>query len=263
MLKVSCLMVTKDRYSEFLLSLDAYCHQTYNSKELVIVSDGPEIYQEFIRDRVRQTKRTDIKVVMLGGSMRLGSLRNVALSEATGPLVCQWDDDDLSHPERLATQVKALQGAGALASYFTEQLHYFADTNELFWCDWTRREGDASKTLIPGTLLGVKSALPRYQPDLPCYEDSVLRGVLIRTGVPIARVQGNGLLLMYRFHGRNTYNRDHHMTIVRTRALAADELRAREPLLKAALGRYPLPPPVTICARAGDTAFVWRGDRVN
>lgn len=40
----------------------------------------------------------------------IGGLRNIALEEATGDLIVpQWDDDDWSHPERIARQVGVLE----------------------------------------------------------------------------------------------------------------------------------------------------------
>jgi hypothetical protein len=38
----------------------------------------------------------------------LGTLRGLSLDVATGEIVCQWDDDDCHHPDRILHQVQQM-----------------------------------------------------------------------------------------------------------------------------------------------------------
>jgi len=46
-----------------------------------------------------------------------GELRNAGIARASGGLLCVWDDDDLSHPDRLTLQWRALAATGARAVF--------------------------------------------------------------------------------------------------------------------------------------------------
>ena len=54
--------------------------------------------------------------------MMLGALRNLSVAEARGDVVCQWDDDDLHHPDRIAMQLSALESSDASATILQDVL---------------------------------------------------------------------------------------------------------------------------------------------
>lgn len=91
-----------------LTAVSSLAAQSYGPLEILLVDDasGPESEEWFERalavdDRVRLVRRTT------NGGSYLG--RNDALRRSTGELVTFQDDDDWSHPERLAAQVALLQ----------------------------------------------------------------------------------------------------------------------------------------------------------
>jgi glycosyltransferase involved in cell wall biosynthesis len=53
-----------------------------------------------------------IRYLHIGGNQTIGSLRNIGSGEARGQVICSWDDDDWSHPERVRDQVSRLIESG-------------------------------------------------------------------------------------------------------------------------------------------------------
>jgi glycosyltransferase involved in cell wall biosynthesis len=75
--------------------------QTYPQRELLILADGED---------VRDLLPTDepVRLIHLAETRQVGAKRNFGCVCATGEIVCHWDDDDYSAPERLAEQVEVL-----------------------------------------------------------------------------------------------------------------------------------------------------------
>lgn len=255
--RISCLMVTLDRFERFKASFACYCRQDYPLRELVVVTDGSAEFQARLRAHVAASGREDVRLLGVPGRRPLGALRNLALASAQGPLVCQWDDDDLCHSTRLSVQAAILRATGAEASFLVEQLHLFADARALSWCDWGRRS--PRERCIPGTLLAYKHALPAYAHDLARGEDLCLRDELFRRGVRVADVGGCGQLYVYVFHGANTWVRAHHAALVAWAGLDTRRLVARLDALREALREYQLPAPLRIVNYANEPVCIWQG----
>ena len=254
--KVSCLTVTLDRLELLKEAIRCYCEQTYAQRELVIVTDGSSHYARSINRHLEALARDDIRLVHIEGRRSLGELRNLSLEEATGDLVCQWDDDDLNHPERLRAQLTCLQEAGADACMFTDELHFFTEARELYWVDWST-DGVVREPWqwIPGTLMARRDLGLRYPETGPAAvrgEDSALVDTLERDR--IATLHGSGQLIVYAYHGANTFDRAHHSLIVQRHAIESTRLRARLPQLLEALRSYRLPLPFVV--KGNDGAIV-------
>ena len=155
--KVSCLMVTLNRFEHVRRSVSSFCQQDYPNKELVILTCGGSNYAERLGALVRSIGRTDIRCVSLGAAVTLGALRNASVEHALGPMVCQWDDDDLSHPKRLSMQVEAMRADRARVSFLVDAFHFFGDSRSLYWCDWSRSRATIA---LPGTLLASRMLFP-------------------------------------------------------------------------------------------------------
>ncbi len=256
--KISCLTVTLNRLVQLKQAIRCYCDQTYPNRELVIVTEGTQRYRQAIADYLQALGRSDIRLVPLeGGPYNLGKVRNRALDAAAGELICQWDDDDLYHPERLRLQYEQMAHEQAQACYMTDQLHFFARERELYWIDW-RRGGHSTGVweLIPGTLMMARDSRFRYPetgPDALAGEDTALLNALYGQ-VKIARLRDAGHLYIYTYHGSNTYSGDHHRAL---NSIAVPLDGPKEMALRAALPAYPLPMPYTVKGPAGQAQFVY------
>jgi glycosyltransferase involved in cell wall biosynthesis len=250
---ISCLMVTRDRPALVERAIASYCRQGYEPRELVIIAEGDEAARAQLFGQVQGLGRADIRVLFVDGEPRpLGALRNLSLDAAAGELVCQWDDDDYSHPERLAVQAAALLRAGAQASFLSDHLQLFEADRTLHWIDWRSHGRDGMGAIHPGTLLMRKDPRFRY-PERGDYarmgEDSVLLAALYQQS-KVTILSGMGYLYLYAYHGRNTFSEQHHRRIA-LESLSLADLRQREADLRQALGSYPLPPGCRVMGREG------------
>lgn len=254
--KVSCLMLTSNRKDAFLRSLECFQRQTYCDRELVIVSNGNETYREMLQASISSDMRRYIHQVFVPAATSLGTLRNRCLDECSGEIICQWDDDDLSHPNRIAFQVAALEGSNADACILGEHLHWFTASNQLFWCDWSRASRDIG---LAGTVVAYHRSLPRYATFRTSDEDSGVLEQLLLKGGRIAVMLNAGYLYIYTFHGKNTFSRRHHTALVRVLGIDTESIMARYDMLSTALMHYRMPAPLKVSNHRGETAATWYG----
>jgi glycosyltransferase involved in cell wall biosynthesis len=250
--KISCLIVTRDRLALVKRSILSFMNQTYPNRELVIVTDGEVRFRQSIERFVDSLQLAGVRFVYpSGGSDTLGYLRNVSMDAANGEIVCQWDDDDYSHPERLAIQARYMQKEKARACFMTDHLQFLEDRRTLFWIDWSvggRVTGRAC--LVPGTLMMFRDIGVRY-PEQGRYarrgEDTVLLAALYNQA-PIAQLRGMGYLYLYQFHGRNTFPKEHHYRMSNY-ATPATFLEEKANVIRSAAAHYPIPRPITVMGR--------------
>ncbi len=230
-LKISCLLVTaNNRFDCFERSFKCYCDQIYSNRELVIVNEGSQEYQQQIAEHI--SGRDDVRLIFLDGEYSLGALRNISIALCHGDIFVQWDDDDFNAPERLTVQYNHLiRHPEAKVCFLTDQLHYYFGTQTLFWNNWWRVHSGGWKKfgLIPGTIMAHKEGFPYRYPSAGEHsaagEDSVLAYDLCDTHVEqVLLLEDMGYLHVYSFHGKNVWDIDHHMNISMVRGLPCDYL---------------------------------------
>jgi glycosyltransferase involved in cell wall biosynthesis len=249
---ISCLMVTLDRLSLAKRAIRSYADQTWPNRELVIVTDGAPRFREALERYVAVSHIDNVRFVYPEPGQTLGALRNRSLDEARGEIVCQWDDDDCSHPDRLRVQCEDMLARASRASFMTDHLQLLGEQRVLCWVDWTLGGTQGTARLFPGTLMMFRDPRFRYPVDGPYArqgEDSVLLEQ-IHAAVPVAHLSGAGHLYLYHYHGRNTFSREHHLHLTNYRTTAA-HLHANAEKLHDALRYYPLARPVTVVGREG------------
>ena len=254
---ISCLMVTRDRLALAQRAIRCFGDQTYPERELIIVSEGERDYRTALERYIDQHAIERARVVPAEPGATLGELRNRTLDEAAGPIVCQWDDDDLSHPNRLAEQSEAMEREGADACFLIDHLQYLEQERLIFWIDWTMSGALTDEwQLFPGTVMMRRDERFRY-PEAGPYstrgEDSVMVDQLWHN-VPVARVGGMGHLYLYQYHGRNTFSREHHLHITSC-AGANERIEAMGEKIREAVHYYPVPKPIPVLGASGP-AFV-------
>ena len=253
--------MTRERVGLLKEAIACYLDQTYPRRELVIVAAGSAWSRRAVADHLEALGRDDLRLVEIDDpEATLGAMRNASLEAARGEVVCQWDDDDLYHPQRLELQLAAMQAAGAGACFLTDHLQFDAPAREMYWVDWASfREHGPGHELLPGSMMARRDACPRYPEtgeDARWGEDNAFRKRLLET-VEVAPLAGHGCLYLYRFHGRNVWGRDHHRRLS-ARAAGARFLRRHEPVLRRALSAYRLPLPYAVKTGIGELAMVVR-----
>lgn len=236
---ISCLMVTQTgREKECRASIESFARQTFSATELIIVHDGTADFHRALSMIAAEHPGAKILIFAEPAGQSLGTLRNRSVVLAAYPYICQWDDDDLSHPARLACQFAHLKKTDSDFCFMTDQLHLFTAEKQLFWDDWSVESYPGN--LIQGTILGRRDLLGIY-PDLPRGEDTELVFRLVKEGHKIASLSDYGWMYIYTYNGRNAWSLDHHKAISRWKRLNYGSLKERLSLLEEKLRDYRLP----------------------
>ncbi|MGE0714308.1 MAG: tetratricopeptide repeat protein [Alphaproteobacteria bacterium] len=222
---VSCLMVTRGRRALAALAVAAYRRQTWRPRELVIVDDDPD---DRLAGHVAGIGDPTIRHIRLPDDGRpLGELRNIAKAAAAGSHVCQWDDDDIYDPARIAVHMRVLAATGTRASFLQR------------WLQWSPADGRLSvstRRVWEGSVVCEKAVLPDY-PGLRRGEDTPAILAMLAT-VPIAHIDLPALYV-YVGHAGNTHDDAHraHLYAIATerfegerRGAVLAELERRLPL---------------------------------
>ncbi len=115
MLKVSVVMASflgeypgaaKNREKKFIRAVKSFKNQTYQNKELIIVSDGCEKTVELYEQNFKDDE--NIRLILLPKQVLYsGEMRNVALRDADGDIISYLDSDDVigkTHLETIVSQ---------------------------------------------------------------------------------------------------------------------------------------------------------------
>lgn len=122
---VTCVMITADRPKFVARSIRMFQRQTYQNKSLLIfdtgktpVADSQPNHEALRRVAIARDNGPEGRTI--------GQLRNGATALAGGDVIVHWDDDDLSHPNRIAEQVSFLQETKASAVGYRSMLAWRA-----------------------------------------------------------------------------------------------------------------------------------------
>ncbi len=196
---VSCLMVTRERFDLARRSVNCFLKQTYPNKELVIIDDDPcddlERWVGSLRDPQIQFMR------LADEGKPLGELREISLQAARGDYVSQWDDDDISHPDRLMSQLVSIAALHADAAFLHRQM---------LWFPGRRCLGISAYRLLENTMVIKKEKIGSYQ-ALEKGEDTPLCNDVVREAEVVLCDKPD--LYVYIFHGNNTWDEDHFVKI--------------------------------------------------
>lgn len=251
---VSCLMVTlpvRYRLPFFRQSVADYCRQTHARRELVIVTDqGEPAARAELVAHVASLGRDDIRIVDVPGKHTLGALRNASVANAHGALLCQWDDDDRFHPDRIAAQVAILRAQGPAALCLEDVFQYFPAARTLHLVSFRATR----ERIFPGSLMMRRDAAPQYPEEGPTSlrgEDSAgLAQIRSRGGIGV--VAGAPHLYVYVSHGANTWSAGHHRMIADRLSIPRSRILQREASLRAGLAAYDFGPgPVEVRGHDG------------
>jgi glycosyltransferase involved in cell wall biosynthesis len=192
---VSCIMASRGKPWPALHAIHCYRRQSHEPRELIIATietDG--ILSEHIADLNDPT----ISLVEVPSAATIGALRNAAVARSRGELVCVWDDDDLSHPDRIAAQLRLIRNAEAQACFLTRVL---------LWWPHRRKLAVSVPRIWENTMLLQRAAFPLYDENLAEGEDTAL----------VKRLRASHRLLLhdvpeaycYIAHGGNMSSADH------------------------------------------------------
>ncbi|MEM7396960.1 MAG: glycosyltransferase family A protein, partial [Verrucomicrobiota bacterium] len=213
------------------------------------VAAGSERYRRAIGVYLKSLGRKDIRLVETEGDPTLGRMRNLSLEAARGEILCQWDDDDLYHPDRMSVQWRRMQEADARACFFVDVLQFDLTERTLCWIDWSALEQvKAGYQWIPGTVMIENDTRLRYPEEGDAAgsgEDSALID-RFSADLKMTGLRKAGYLYVYRYHGRNTVPRARHRAMTLNHVVSDAFVRSREAEFRSALHYYRLPRPYVV-----------------
>jgi glycosyltransferase involved in cell wall biosynthesis len=246
-------MVTRDRLTLAKRAIRCLARQSYPLVELVIVTDGTERFRLALERYAAEAGLDRVRTVPVNEpGLSLAALRNISLEAASGDVVCQWDDDDCCHAERIAVQLGRMRAEAGQVSFLTDHLQFLEDDRALVWVDWMLGGQPGRDQLAPGTVMMERDSRFRYPETGPFVrrgEDSAFLWSLYDQA-RVVPVRGQGHLYLYTYHGRTTFDRERHYRLARF-SLSAGELSARRELTRAAMAHYPMPRPFVVIGRDG------------
>jgi hypothetical protein len=117
---VCCLALYADRPQFAKRLVESFWAQTYPNARLLVYDTGKEPFPP----ELGLNDSIDLHREYTGLPRTVGQLRNNALSLVDADIVCHWDSDDWSHPNRIAEQVALLQSGKWDAVGYREMLFW-------------------------------------------------------------------------------------------------------------------------------------------
>jgi len=199
---ISCICVTRKKPALLERAVRCFLIQSYQQKELVIVyEDDDQVTIDHIGN-MELAARKEVVLVCVRSypKVSLGELRNTGIKAARGEFICQWDDDDWYHIDRLVDQYNALTSSGRDGSILTQWLVFDSIRNKAYI---------SNKRLWEGSVLCRKSViLSAPYEDKAIGEDTMTIDRLVSMDA-LHFMDDTPALYIYIYHGRNTWNFEH------------------------------------------------------
>jgi glycosyltransferase involved in cell wall biosynthesis len=221
---VTAVMITSGTRGQFISeAVHSFLQQSYLNKELLIINHG---------DKPIGCKNVDVREIHTPQKgITTGALRNLGLKHALGQWIIQWDDDDYSHPHRIAVQMAHRQEGCAVI--LTSQIRY-SFLSDCAFGYYLPVDG------IAGTILHPKDPEDEYD-DVMGVEDSrfyidryTRRRVVLHNAAPTC---GPELYVRF-YHGNNLCDEKHVMKHMTDCVGEWDLLPHLQDYLKRTLKRY-------------------------
>lgn len=192
--RVSCLMVSRGELSRAQFAVSCFLRQTWPSKELVVVTQN---HDSSLVQWLRANPDPRIRLYLAPQDLTLGELRNLSVECAEGEFVIQWDDDDLSDPQRITACMGVLQRC---------QVDLVLMSRWLQWWPARRRLAASSRRAWEGSMLARKSVMQPY-PRLAKGEDTDVMSRLLSANS--SAIIDWPELYLYTVTGHNTWHEGH------------------------------------------------------
>lgn len=196
---ISCVCITRGKPAMLHRVITCFRMQSYPNKELVVVyeeDDTPTVAY------VQQGGLEDVSLhcVKTDAQYTLGELRNIGIEKAAGEFVCQWDDDDWYHANRLERQYHALQQHHRAGAVLTRWMVYDAVKQNAYISNYRIWEGSI---LCRKDIMSLKP----YE-NKRIGEDTATTDYLSERNF-LHLIDDQPALYIYIYHGNNTWNAAH------------------------------------------------------
>lgn len=198
---ISCLCVTHDKPLLLQRAIDCFFNQNYKAKQMIILYEDVDcITKKYLASCHFPKEIKCIEAVSSIKKLSLGELRNLSISMAEGDYVCQWDDDDWYHPDRLVVQMAAMAAQHKPASILSRWTVFDAIHRKVYI---------SNRRLWEGSILCKREEmLAKPYPSLNRGEDtSVIDYLAEKDWIEV--IEDRPELYVYNYHGANTWDFAH------------------------------------------------------
>jgi glycosyltransferase involved in cell wall biosynthesis len=204
---ISCISVTRKKSKLLKRAISCFSAQSYPNKELIIIYEDDDLSTEqFLQSQLSADSSIRFFCVPSTPKMALGELRNLAIELAKGEFICQWDDDDWYHVNRLSIQYEQLRIKDCSGSIMTQWLVFDTLTTAAYI---------SNVRLWEGSILCKKSILQlKPYEHKPIGEDTATIDFLAELN-HICLLDKLPGLYIYVYHGHNTWHYEHWKGIFR------------------------------------------------
>jgi glycosyltransferase involved in cell wall biosynthesis len=191
---VSCVMVTRGDLKLISRSARCFANQTWPNKELVVVTENAKRVEKTLSGILDSNM---YRVISAPTGLVLGDYRNLSVAHSYGEYVCQWDDDDVYHPDRISAGMRTLMFTGSSAVFLSQWVMVWPD-KELACLSENR--------IWEGSMIARRDCIPVY-PSITRTEDTKMVDMLCHHH-QIALLSYSKLYL-YTVTGQNTNTGSH------------------------------------------------------
>lgn len=200
-------MVTNPKKKAYIGdAVQSFINQSYSNKELIIIHCNDYYFDEYLKNVYGILK--DVRIIKRNPES-LGAMRNAAVVSARGELIATWDDDDISHPRRLESQIREMVYRGKKFSYLIKYIHLFEDDHSLFLVNKVKIDMYVD-SVAENTFIGYKNAMPGKYLDLNSGEDTPINVEIVTKMNPYLH-NDQHYLFVYRYCKNNTWGKQHHL----------------------------------------------------
>ncbi|HWV64269.1 glycosyltransferase family A protein [Chitinophaga sp.] len=201
---ISCICVTHRKPALLARAVRCFAAQTYQHKELVILFEDNDL--STLAFLAEMQPEDNIKLICIQGEPKktLGELRNLAVRAATGEFICQWDDDDWYHMERLEYQHQVICETKVSGCLLTRWLVYDSSSGRAFLSNRRRWEGSimCRKEVFTGR---------KYEHKVRGEDTDIIE--YLHENNHLVYIDDRPDLYVYIYHGNNTWGVDHFSKI--------------------------------------------------
>jgi hypothetical protein len=226
---ISCLCVSHKKPALLKRAIACFQAQSYPAKELVIVYEDDDLETGLFieQEQLAASGNIQLKKIPAVPKISLGELRNIGIQTARGEFICQWDDDDWYHIDRLYSQYRLAKETHA-GSILTRWIVY----NSL-----EKKAYVSKRRLWEGSIFCSKNILQLKPYEAKHLGEDTLTIDYLDSQKHLHLIEDRPELYIYVYHGSNTWNADHwHRIFASSTPLAESDSQEIAAILN---GDYP------------------------
>jgi glycosyltransferase involved in cell wall biosynthesis len=178
-MKISVVIVTKNRKDFLLRAIDSVINQTVKADEIIIVDDASDYN---IEDLITSLTIENLKLIVNSKSLGGAIARNIGAKVTSGNILMFLDDDDAWDENKIKDQIKCFKDDNNLViAYSGRKIVKDNNLNLVVRKAVSKKEGDISKLIFEKNYIGITSAVAikkeifdlvkGFDENLPCRQD--------------------------------------------------------------------------------------------